>query len=69
MKFINGLCWLLLIIGGLNWGFIAAADFNVVQAIFGMGKITTLIYALVGISALYKIYACCCCGSKTCSRP
>jgi len=41
------------IIGGLNWGLVAAFDFDLVAAIFGpMSAISRIVYALVGISAL-----------------
>ena len=45
---------ILLIIGGLNWGLVGALNINVVTWIFGMSMVTTLIYILVGLSALYK---------------
>ena len=51
---IDWIALILVIIGGLNWGF-AVFDFNLVTTIFGVGIITTIIYALVGISALYII--------------
>lgn len=53
----NVLSWIviiLLIIGGLNWG-LAVFDTNLVSAIFGMGVIADIVYALVGLSAIYKI--------------
>lgn len=43
---------LLLIVGGLNWGF-AVFDFNLVFEIFGDGIFAKIIYGLVGLSALY----------------
>ena len=46
----------LVIIGGLNWGFIGFFDWNLVEAILGTGIITTIIYALVGLSSLWMIY-------------
>jgi len=51
---IDWIALILVIIGGLNWGF-AVFDFNLVAAIFGTSIIATIIYALVGISALYMI--------------
>jgi uncharacterized membrane protein YuzA (DUF378 family) len=48
---------ILVIIGGLNWGLVGFFSWNFVEAIFGTGIVTTIIYALVGISALWMIYA------------
>jgi len=43
-----------LAIGGLNWGLIGLFDFNLVEAIFGIGTtFSRLIYVVVGIAALY----------------
>ena len=47
---------ILLIIGGLNWGLIGAANFDLVGKIFGVGTIADIVYILVGISALCMIY-------------
>ena len=48
---------LLLIIGGVNWGLIGLLDFNLVAYLFGeMTTLARIIYALVGVSALYSIY-------------
>ncbi|MDO8529884.1 MAG: DUF378 domain-containing protein [bacterium] len=44
----------LLVVGGLNWGLIGVADFNLVDTIFGMGSmLSKLIYIIVGVAALY----------------
>ncbi|MCI8596926.1 MAG: DUF378 domain-containing protein [Lachnospiraceae bacterium] len=43
------------IIGALNWGLIGFFNFNLVQFIFGLGLITRIIYAVVGLSALYLL--------------
>lgn len=56
MKIIDVIAMILLVIGGLNWGLVGAADMNLVEKIFGMGGLTKLIYVLVGISALYEIF-------------
>jgi uncharacterized membrane protein YuzA (DUF378 family) len=47
---------ILVIIGGLNWGLVGLFSYNVVNGIFGIGTVTTIIYVLVGLSALYMIY-------------
>lgn len=56
----NALDWaatILMIVGGLNWGLVGVFDYNVVAALFGdQTPLTRLVYALVGIAALYGIY-------------
>jgi uncharacterized membrane protein YuzA (DUF378 family) len=48
---------ILLIIGALNWGLVGLFGFNLVAALFGeMSAISRLIYVLVGISALYRLF-------------
>lgn len=57
---LNALDWaatVLMIVGGLNWGLVGAFDYNVVTALFGdQTPLTRLVYALVGIAALYGVY-------------
>lgn len=58
MKTLDLVVWILLMIGGLNWGLIGFFEFNLVAAIFGDFTIVTrIIYALVGLAALYDIFA------------
>ena len=47
----------LLIVGGLNWGSVGIFGFDVVAALFGgqAGGVSRVIYALVGLSALWCI--------------
>ncbi len=47
----------LLIIGGLNWGLVGFLRFDLVAAIFGgqAAVISRVIFALVGIAALWSI--------------
>jgi len=46
---------ILVIVGGLNWGLVALSpDYNLVTMILGsMPWLVTLVYALVGLSAVY----------------
>ena len=61
MKNFNAFDWValaVLAVGGLNWGLIGAFDFNLVSALFGeMTILTRAVYGLVGVSALYMIFA------------
>lgn len=45
---------ILLIVGGVNWGMIAAFDIDLVSSLLGdMSLLTRAVYGLVGMSALY----------------
>ena len=60
MKTFDLLAGALLIVGGLNWGLVAIAEFDLVAWIFGEEFGTTnaasrLVYGLVGLSAVYAI--------------
>lgn len=48
---------ILMIIGGINWGLIGFFNFNLVTSIFGDGLlvISRIIFAIVGLAALYGI--------------
>lgn len=48
---------ILLIVGGINWGLVGLFDMNLVTMIFGsMPILVTIVYVLVGLSALYQLY-------------
>ncbi|MDG5815188.1 DUF378 domain-containing protein [Chitinispirillales bacterium ANBcel5] len=57
MRQLNGLDWtalVILIIGGINWGLVGFFTFDLVAAIFGpLTVVSRIIYALVGLSAIY----------------
>ncbi len=50
------LIFVLVIIGALNWGLIGFFGFNLVEAIFGTSILTTIIYDIVGLAAVYGAY-------------
>jgi uncharacterized membrane protein YuzA (DUF378 family) len=57
MNFIDILAYLLVIIGGINWGLIGFFDYNLVGAIFGeQSAAARIIYGAVGLSALYLLF-------------
>ncbi len=57
MNAIDWIAMVLMIVGGINWGLIGLFNYNLVSALFGeMSALSRVIYALVGISALYSIY-------------
>lgn len=57
MNKLNVLDWIalvLVIVGGLNWGLVGFLKFDLVAAIFGdMSALSRVVYALVGLSAVY----------------
>jgi uncharacterized protein len=60
MKKIDIVSLALLIVGGLNWGLVAVANFDLVAAIFGLdfgqtNVATRIIYGLVGLAAIYQV--------------
>ncbi len=62
MKTFDLVAGALLIVGGLNWGLVALAEFDLVAWIFGEEFGTTnvasrIVYGLVGLSAVYAIGA------------
>ena len=55
MKKIDLLAFVLLLVGGINWGLWGLFEFNVVDYIFGNLWIANLLYVLIGVSALYFV--------------
>lgn len=55
MKKLDVVAAILLVVGGLNWGLVGAAQFDLVATLFGeMSPLSRLVYVLVGVSALYQ---------------
>jgi len=58
MRMFNTITLVLLVIGGLNWGLVGLAGFDLVAALFGdMSVLSRAVYALVGLSALWQLVA------------
>jgi uncharacterized protein len=58
MKGLNAAALALIVVGGLNWGLVAIAEFDLVAWIFGEEFGTTnaasrIVYGLVGLAAVY----------------
>ncbi len=58
MKTLDVVAAVLLVVGGVNWGLVAVAHFDLVAAIFGMkfgetSALSSVVYGLVGLAALY----------------
>ena len=60
MKPLALLATTLLVVGGLNWGLVAVAEFDLVAWIFGLefgetNAASRIVYGLVGVAAVYGI--------------
>ena len=74
MRKLDLLAATLLIVGGLNWGLVAIAEFDLVAWLFGEEFGTTnvasrVVYGLVGLAALYGIAALAAGRADTARRP
>jgi uncharacterized membrane protein YuzA (DUF378 family) len=74
VKKLDLLAGALVIVGGLNWGLVALAEFDLVAWIFGNEFGTTsaasrIVYGLVGVSAVYGVASALSRRSGTARRP
>ena len=61
MKIVNALAATLVVVGALNWGLIALAEFDLVAEIFGLefgetNAATRVVYGLVGLAGAYCLW-------------
>ena len=49
---------ILVIVGGLNWGLVGIFNYNLVTSLFGDSSFARIIFALVGLSAVYLLTLC-----------
>lgn len=57
MGAIEWIVLVLVIVGGLNWGLIGFFDYNLVDALFGVGStVSSVIYGLVGLASIWLIF-------------
>lgn len=57
MKALHTIAFVLLVVGGLNWGLVGLFDWNLVNAVFGsVAWLEQLVYILVGLSALWLLF-------------
>ena len=60
MRFIDRATLALVIVGGLNWGLVAVAEFDLVATLVGLdfgetNAVSRVVYGLVGLAAVYQI--------------
>jgi len=57
MKMLHVIAFLLVIVGGLNWGLLAITGWEIGSLFGGMNALVSqIIYILVGLSALYLVF-------------
>ena len=61
MKALNAIALTLVIVGALNWGLVAVAEFDLVAEIFGeefgtTNAVTRIVYGLVGLAGVYLAF-------------
>lgn len=55
MRTLDVVAAVLLVVGGLNWGLVGTAQFDLVGALFGeLSAPSRIVYALVGAAAFYQ---------------
>jgi uncharacterized membrane protein YuzA (DUF378 family) len=60
MKKLDILTLGLVVVGGVNWGLVALAEFDLVATLVGLefgetNAVSRIVYGLVGLSALYQL--------------
>ncbi len=55
MKMLHMVAYLLLWVGGINWGLMGLFNFNLVESLGLPGGLVNLVYILVGLSAVYTL--------------
>ena len=66
MNVLGWIAFLLLLVGGLNWGLVGLFDFDLVAAIFGvMSPVARIVYIAVFLSAIYMVAT----AAATCHKP
>lgn len=54
MKALHMLAYILLWVGGLNWGLVGLLDMNLVENLLGM-DLAKIVYILVGLATVYIV--------------
>lgn len=57
MSAMDWVAWVLLFVGGLNWGLVGAFKYDLVSSIFGGqdNVVARVVYVLVGLAALWGL--------------
>ncbi|OHA20903.1 MAG: hypothetical protein A2849_02000 [Candidatus Taylorbacteria bacterium RIFCSPHIGHO2_01_FULL_51_15] len=56
MKVLHIVSFILLVVGGLNWGLVGAFDYNLVESLLGSWPaVEKVVYILVGLAAIEAV--------------
>ena len=74
MKKIDLIAAVLVLVGALNWGLVAIAEFDLVAAVFGMefgetNVASRIVYGLVGLAGVYGVVSLASRRSAAATRP
>ena len=74
MKKIDLLAAVLVLVGALNWGLVAIAEFDLVATVFGMqfgetNMASRIVYGLVGLAGVYGVVSLASRRSAAATRP
>jgi hypothetical protein len=74
MKKLDLLAAVLVLVGALNWGLVAIAEFDLVAAVFGMefgetNAASRIVYGLVGLAGVYGVVSLASRRSAAVTRP
>lgn len=72
MKSLHTISFILLVVGGLNWGLVGLFNWNLVEVLLGSWPVAVqVVYVLVGLSAIVEIFGhksnCNCCSTGSAS--
>ena len=68
MKILDVIARIFVLIGGITWGTIGFFDWNIVDFFFGRTIVETIIYDIVGVSAIWLIIRCKYICGKSCKK-
>lgn len=56
MNALDYVAFVLVVVGGLNWGLVGAFKYNLVDSLFGVeSALARVVYVLVGLAAIYMV--------------
>lgn len=62
-------CWVLVIVGALNWGLVGIAGFNLVNYLLGnWPMVERVVYVLVGLAGVMMLFKSKCPPCQACER-
>jgi hypothetical protein len=58
MNAVDLVAFVLVVVGGLNWGLVGWFQYNLVDSLFGVDSmLARVIYGLVGLAAVYLVFS------------